>query len=121
MAFIADTVFDTGLGVLTTNLDRIDITSQEALNYTEATSTYTLGNAATTTGAVTNGDTDGRKVIIAAISGATVGSSGTASHFAGTDGTSVLYVTNSLSSSQAVTASNTWDLTAIDVTLRDAA
>ena len=45
MATIADRVFDNGLTVLDTEANRIDVTSQEATTYTEATSTYTLGNS----------------------------------------------------------------------------
>lgn len=121
MVFISDTVFDNGLGTLTTNLDQVDICSQEPTTYTEATSTYTLGNDATTTGAATDGDTDGRKVVVAAISGGSVTGTGTASHFAGTDGAAVLYTTQALASSQAVTSGNTFNLTAFNVTIRDAA
>ncbi len=121
MAFIADSVLDLALATLDTNLDRVDITNAEATTYTEATSTFSLGNAVTSTGAPTNGDTDGRKVVVAAIVGASVGTTDTASHWAGTDGTAVLYVTNTLAASQAVTSGNTWDLAAADVTIRDAA
>ena len=119
--FISDTIFDTGLAVLTANLDRMDICSQEPTTYTEATSTYTLGNVAVTTGAAQNGATDGRRVIIPAITTGSVTGTGTASHHAGTDGSSVLYTTAALTSSQAVTSGNTFNLDAISVTIRDAA
>lgn len=121
MAFIADAVFDLALATLTTNLDRVDITNAEATNYTEATSTFTLGFGTTTTGSAEAGDVDGRKVIVAALVGDDVDSTDTASHWAGTDGTSILYVTNTLASSQAVTSGNTFDLAAADITIRDAA
>lgn len=120
MTFLSDEVFDQGLDYADTNLDRIDICSQEPTTYTEATSTYTLGNSATTTGATQNGDTDGRKVVVAAIASGSVTGTGTASHFAGTDGTSALIATKALASSQAVTSGNTFTLTAIDITIRDA-
>ena len=51
MAFMSDEIFDQGLDYADTNLDRVDITSQEATNYTEATSTYSLGNDTVNTGA----------------------------------------------------------------------
>ena len=44
MATVADRVLDNGLTVLDTEASRVDITSQEATTYAEATSTYTLGN-----------------------------------------------------------------------------
>jgi hypothetical protein len=40
MATISDYVLDAALSKLDTEADRIDITSQEATTYTEATSTY---------------------------------------------------------------------------------
>lgn len=119
MSFINDEAFDQGLDWLDTNLDRLDITSQEAANYTEATSTYTLGNAVVNTGATENGAVDGRRVQIPAVSGASVTGTGTASHWAGTDGTSILAATNSLTSTQAVTSGNTFDTDAISITFRD--
>ena len=45
MAFLNDRVFDNGLTVLDTEANAIHVTSQEATDYTEATSTYTLGNS----------------------------------------------------------------------------
>ena len=122
MPYINDAVFDAGLAVLTSNLTRIDICSQEPTTYTEATSTYTLGNkTGLTTGAATNGDTDGRKVVIPAITDGSVTGTNTATHHAGTNGSNALYTTEALSSSQAVTSGNTFTLDAINVTLRDAA
>ena len=121
MAFIADTVFDTGLAVLTSNLDRLDICSQEPTTYAEATSTYTLGNDSVTTGSATDGATDGRRVIIAAITEGSVTGTGTASHWAGTNGSDTLYATGALSSSQSVTSGNDFTLDAISITIRDAA
>ena len=123
MAFIADTVFDTGLAVLTANATRIDITSQEATTYSEAVTdaTYSLGNkTGLTVGAATAGDTDGRKVVVPAITDGTVTETATATHWALTDGTSVLYATGPLTASQAVTDTNTFTLDAIDITIRDA-
>ena len=121
MAFIDDEACVSGLDNLNTLVDRADICSQEPTTYTEATSTYTLGNKTSfSVGAPTNGDTDGRKVVGAAISDGSVTSTGTASHFAWSDVSATkLWVTNSLASSQSVTSGNTFTLTATDVTFRD--
>ena len=119
--FLNDNVFDSGLSYLTTNGAVLHITSQEATTYTEATSTYTLGNSSITVGSPVNGDIDGRKVVVGAITGGTVTGTGTASHFAVVDATSTLLATGSLTTSQAVTSGNTFTLDAIDVTLRDPA
>lgn len=120
MAFIADTVFDNGLTVVDTNGTRIDICSTEPTTYTEATSTYTLGNDTVNTGAPENGATDGRRVIVPAITAGTVSGTGTAAFWALTDGSSVLYATGALSASQAVTSGNTFSLDAVSITIRDA-
>lgn len=122
MAFINDEVFDGGLDYADTNGTRIDICSQEPANYTEATSTYTLGNkTGLNTGAPEAGATDGRRVIVPAITDGSVTGNGTASHWALTDGAAILVATGSLSSSQAVTSGNTFTLDAISITIRDAA
>lgn len=121
MAYINDEVFDQGLDYLDTNGTRIDICSQEPTTYTEATSTYTLGNDTVNTGATEDGDASGRKVVVPAISAGSVTGTGTATHWALTDGSSVLLATGSLGSSQAVTSGNTFTLTAIDITIPDPA
>lgn len=123
MAYINDEAFDAGLDYLDTNGTRIDITSQEATTYSEATTagTYSLGNkTGLNTGAPEAGATDGRRVIVPAITDGSVTNTGTASHWALTDGSSILLATGPLSSSQGVTASNTFTLDAISITIRDA-
>ena len=123
MATLADRVYDNGLTVLDTEANRIDITSQEATTYTEATSTYTLGNSTSLSiGAPADGDTSGRKVTAAAISDGSVTSTGTASHFAVVDtSNSRLLATGSLSASQSVTSGNTFTLAAFDIEIPDPA
>ena len=122
MAYINDEVFDQGLDYADTNGTRIDICSQEPATYAAATSTYTLGNKTSlNTGATQAGATDGRRVIVPAITDGSVTSTGTASHWALTDASSVLIATGALSSSQAVTSGNTFTLDAISITIRDAA
>ena len=122
MAYINDEVFDQGLDYADTNGTRLDICSQEPTTYAQATTTYTLGNKTSlNTGATANGDTDGRKVVIPAITDGSVTSSGTASHFALTDGSSVLIATGALASPLAVTSGQGFTLTSWSITIRDAA
>ena len=123
MATISDYVLDAALSKLDTEANRVDICSQEPTTYAAATSTYTLGNSTSISiGAPTNGDTSGRKVTLAAISGASVTSTGTATHFAITDtSNSRLLATGSLSASQSVTSGNTFSLTAVDIEIPDPA
>lgn len=121
MAFINDEIFDQGLDYADTNGTRVDICSQEPTTYAEATTTYTLGNkTGLNTGATEDGATDGRRVIVPAVTDGSVTGTGTATHWALTDGTSVLLATGSLSASQAVTSGNSFTLGAISITIRDA-
>lgn len=121
MPRIQDTVYDNGLSSLSGNLDRMDVCSQEPTTYTEATSTYSLGNAAVVTPSPVDGAVDGRRVIVPAINGASVTASGTATHWAGTDGTSTLYASGDLSASQALVIGNTFNLDATSIGIRDVA
>ena len=119
--YINDEVFDQGLDYADTNGTRIDITSQVATTYAEATSTYTLGNkTGLNTGATEAGATDGRRVIVPAITDGSVTGTDTATHWALTDGASVLLATSPLSAPQAVTTGNSFALDAISITIRDA-
>ena len=120
MAFLIDTVFDSGLSYADTNGTRIDITSTEATTYAEATSTLTLGNDTVNTGAPQAGTVDGRKVVVPAITAGSVTGTGTAAFWALTDGTSILVAAGPLTATQAVTSGNTFTLDAIDITIRDA-
>lgn len=119
MPFINDEVFDQGLDYADTNGTRIDICSSEPANYA-GIAAVTLGNATVNTGATQNGATDGRRVIVPAITTGTVTGTGTATHWALSDGTSILVATGPLSASQAVTSGNTFTLDAISITIRDA-
>jgi hypothetical protein len=124
VAYINDEVFDSGLDYADTNGTRIDICSQEPTNYSQATTagTYSLGNkTGLNTGVTQDGASDGRRVIVPAITDGSVTNTDTATHWALTDGSSVLIATGALSSSQAVTSGNTFTLDAISITIRDAA
>lgn len=118
--YINDEVFDQGLDYADTNGTRIDIVSQAVTSYADR-GTYTLGNkTGLNTGATQNGATDGRRVIVPAITDGTVTGSGTATHWALSDGSAVLIACGPLSASQAVTSGNTFTLDAISITIRDA-
>ena len=120
MAYINDEVFDQGLDYATTNGTRIDICSSEPATYA-AVSGVSLGNkTGATTGATTDGDVNGRKVVVSAITDGSVTGTGTASHWALTDGSSILVATGSLSATQSVTSGNTFTLAAFDIAIADA-
>jgi hypothetical protein len=123
MATLNDRVFDNGLTVLDTEANAIHITSQEATDYTDATSTSTLGNSTSLSiGAPADRSGGGREVTVAAITDGSVTGTGTASHYAIVDTVnSRLLATGSLSSSQAVTSGNSFALASFTIGIPDPA
>lgn len=124
MAFLTDNAHDSGLAYLTTNGTVVYICSAQPSNYTEASSTFALGNkTGMTVGAATDGDVSGRKVTIPAITDGSVTASGTATHWAlvKPTATTELLAAGALGASQAVTSGNTFTLGATDIELPDPA
>lgn len=121
MATLDNSVFDSGLNTLTNNANRIDVTSQEATTYAEATSTYTLGNSTSASaGSAADRTGGGREVEVGAISDGSITGTGTATHYALVDTTnSTLLVTGSLTASQSVTSGNTFSLAAFKIGIPD--
>lgn len=123
MPRLSDEVFDQGLDYATTNGTRIDINyTQEPINYTEAITTYSCGTkTGLTTGSTVAGATDGRRVIVPAITDGSVDDTQLAGWWSLTDGTSLFVAAGALSGTQNVTSGNTFTLDAISLTIRDAA
>lgn len=123
MATLADRVFDNGLTVLDTEANRLDICSTAPTTYTEATSTYTLGNKTSLSiGAPADRTGGGREVTVASFTDGSVTASGTAAYYAITDTTnSRLLATGALSSSQAVTSGNTFSISSFKIGIPDPA
>ena len=121
MATLNDRVFDNGLTILDTEANRIDVTSQEAASYTEATSTYTLGNSTSLwLCAPADRSGGGREVTVAAISDGSISGTGTATHYAIVDtSNSRLLATGTLSASQSVTSGNTFTLASFTIGIPD--
>jgi len=108
MATLNDDVLDALLAEIRDNANRLDICSAEPTTYTQATSTYTLGNK-TTPGFSTIGDRtpNGRKFTVNAITDGSVTDTDDATHFALVDTVnSKLLVTQALSSTEGVTDGN---------------
>jgi hypothetical protein len=122
MAFIADYIFDLALAEFDLNATHLYICSQEPTTFTQATSTYALGNKTPITVAAPSDRTpNGRKVTVSAITDGTVTGTGTATHWAIVKTTgSTLMATGSLASSQAVTTGNTFTLAQFDIGFPDA-
>ena len=121
--FADDRLYDFGVDEIYTNGDRLDIQETEPSTYAEATSTYTLGNKTSlSVGAPENGDANGRKVVVAAITDGTVSGTGTATYFTICDtGNSRLLIKEELASPQGVSSGNTFTLTEFDITIPDVA
>jgi hypothetical protein len=122
MAFIDDAYLDGGIdAIIAETTVRVDICSSEPTTYSQATTggAVSLGNKTSLTPVKEAGTTDGRRARVPAITDGSVTNSGTASHWAVTDGVDTLIATGALTSSQSVTASNTFTLDAIHITHRD--
>lgn len=121
MATLNDRVFDNGLTVLDTEANKILITSAEATTYTQANSTYALGNSTSLSiGAPQDRTGGGREVVVAAITDGSVTASGTATHYALVDTVnSRLLATGALTNSRAVTSGNTFTLTSTTIGIPD--
>jgi len=115
---LSSNVNDFGLDYIATDIGDValvvHITSAAATSYATAVS-LSLGNEAdiTTTGPAPGAT--GRKITIDAIPAGDVTGNGTVTHWALTDGSSILIAVGPLSASQVVTTGNTFTLTAIDI------
>lgn len=124
--FVIDAALDAALAYIADNGSRMDICATQPTTYLEATSTNSLGNVALTVGAgngdytIANGDVSGRKLTVAAQTGVSIDTSGTADHVAITDGTDTLLLVTTLSASQSVTSGNTADVATFDQEVEDA-
>ena len=123
MAYLNDDVLDDGIQEITDDGNVLHICSQEPATYTEASSTYTLGNKTSlSVAAPADRTAGGRSVTVSAITDGTVSGTGTASHEAIVDSVGTrLLATDALSSSQSVTSGNTFTLTSFTVGIPDPA
>jgi hypothetical protein len=112
-----DTVLDGMLNVID-NATRMVVTSAEPANFA-GIAAVALADVVMAGGDFTdaNGDTNGRKVTVAAKSAVNVDASGTATHVCLDDGTTLLYVTTC--TSQALTSGNTVNIPAWDIEVAD--
>lgn len=114
MAFFSDDVLDGALQELrdaTTPV--LHICSQEPTTYTEAATTYTLGNkSAPTITAQADASPDGRKVEISTFTDGNVTGTGTGTHWALVDANdNRLLATVAVPASQALTSGNPMSMT----------
>jgi len=123
MPYLNDADLDALLNNARPDMETLHICSQEPTNYTEASSTYSLGNkAAPSVAAPSDRGGGGREVVVSAISDENVTATGTATHWAMVRNTATarLVATGALASSQAVTNGNTFTLSSFSVGVTDA-
>lgn len=123
MASLSNNVFDSGLNYLDTNASHLYICSTEPTTYTEAITTYALGNKATPTIAAPSDRVGGgREVVVSAITDGSVTADGTAGFYAIVyAGNTELLAAGSLSATQSVTNGNTFTLTEFAIGIPDPA
>ncbi len=101
-------VLDGAGGVVKANANIMTACSAEPTTRTQAITDYALADVSMATGDFTAGaDGGGRKLTVAAKSGVTIDTGGTATHIAICDGTRLLYVTTC--NSQVLTQNGTVD------------
>jgi len=123
MAYLDNEIYDNGLSALAGTNRVLHICSTEPTTYTEAVTTYTLGNkTAPTVGSPADRSGGGREVTISAITDGTVTGTDTAGFWALVDtGNTRLLAVEALSDTQAVTDGNTFTLTAVTIGIPDPA
>jgi hypothetical protein len=114
---VDNTVLDGALNIID-NATRMVACSAEPANFA-GIAAVALADVTLAGGDFTDadGDTSGRKVTVAAKSGVTVDSTGTATHVTLDDGATLLYVTTC--TSQALTSGNTVNFPAWDIEIAD--
>lgn len=117
--YLNDEVLDGGLDYATTNGTKIDVLDAAVATFA-AIAGATLGNKTTlVTGSAEDGTGSGRKVVVPAITDGTVSGTGLASHWALSDGASILVACGPLSNTENVTSGNTFTLDAIEIEIPD--
>jgi hypothetical protein len=103
-----------------TDADRMDLCTAQPTTYTEARTTYSVGNVVPTFDAIADGDTSGRKRRIQAKTGIAITANGTVTHLALTKSgdTTLRYVT--ITTSQGVSSGGTADTGVWDIEVADA-
>ena len=122
---VHDDVLDGALNILKNNVTRQVACSAEPTTYAEGNATYALADVTLASGdfTVANGDTSGRKVTVAAKSGVTIDTSGTATHVCLLDvaNSKLLYVTTCTSLALTAGGGNTVNFPAWKIEIADPA
>ena len=118
MAFMIDAALDAALNYVKSNGTTLHICSAEPANYAGIAAVELASAPVTLTGPA-DGDTSGRKVTIPAVSDDDVDTTGTATHWALSNGSDTLIATNALSASAELDDAGTYSFSATDIELAD--
>lgn len=119
MAYINDAAFDAGLAWVITNGTALSLCSQEPTSYAQV-ATYGLAKDTTVTpAAASDGASSGRRTIVPATD-CVATASGTATHWALHNNSSILVATGAMSPSLAITNGVTYTGTTASITFPDA-
>lgn len=113
MAFLYQAARDDGLNQAATDGDTFVVCSSEPANYAGAAA-VTLGSAACTC-TVGAGTGSGRKLTMGQIAALTASATGSGTHWAITNGTSILVATGAMSSPLAMTNGTDYQINGFDV------
>ena len=118
--YVNDDVLDGALNVIKNNANIMTVCSAQPTTRTEAITTYALADVSMASGdfTVANGDTNGRKLTVAAKSGVNIDVTGTATHVALCDATRLLLVTTC--NSKSLTSGDAVNIPAFDNEIADA-
>jgi hypothetical protein len=118
--FLVDAVLDGTLDVLAT-ATLITVCNAQPTTYTEAATTFKLADVVVDSGdfSKANGDTNGRKVTVAAQSAVPIDTTGTATHIAYAISGSSTLLGATTCTSQALTSGGTVDIPAHDIEIAD--
>lgn len=123
MPLLADYILDLALSELDTATTTLYICSGEPTNYSQASSTYALGNKTSLSiGAPADrvAAGNGRRVTVAAITDGVVTATASGTHWAITKAGTTLMAAGAITSPQIVTSGNTFTLDAFDIGIPDA-
>lgn len=123
MPYMNDAAYDALLNYIQTNTESLYICNALPTTYTEAQTTYRLGNKTSpTVGTPADRSPNGREIVVSAITDGSITVTGTASHWAlcKDSATSALLCASDLSSTQPVTNGNTFTLTQFAIGVPDA-
>lgn len=118
MAYANDTALDAALNWIKTNGTVLHICTSEPATYGAIAAAQLASEAVTITGPA-DGDVSGRKITVPSVSADDVDTTGTATHWALSNGTDTLVATGDLSASAELDSAGTYTTAAFAITLPD--